>query len=80
MEATLARFQPMVTLEVGDVSPDAPVMSRALVEHMLARGYQAFEYAQDTIVAHRLRDTYDYDNILFLPHSRMARSGSGHAG
>ena len=79
MQATLSRFQPTVTLEVGDILPDAPVLSRELVQYMLDRGYQAFEYAGGAIIPHKVRDKYTYDNILFVPNSRTADNRSGNA-
>jgi hypothetical protein len=77
MQATLSRFQPTVTLEVGDVSPEAPVSSRELVQFLVARGYQAFEYAGGSIIPHQVRQTYEYDNILFVPDLQAAGRGGG---
>jgi FkbM family methyltransferase len=78
MQTTFSRFQPMVTLEVGDASPDAPVPSRELVHYVVARGYQAFEYTGGAIIPHKVRDTYIYDNLLFVPNSRTADNWSSH--
>ena len=67
MEKTLAECKPIVSLEVGDMDvPDAP-RSHDTISHLLARGYQAYEYRDGHIVPHQLQDTYAYADILFLP-------------
>ncbi|MDX2132111.1 MAG: FkbM family methyltransferase [Planctomycetota bacterium] len=70
MERLLAEKRPALTLEVGDVGTQAGDReSRRVVDHMLARGYDAFELAGDRLVPHTPRERYDYGNILFGPRA-----------
>ncbi len=68
MENTLLTSKPVVTLEVGDIegtNQDTP--SRKLVEHMVSMNYQCLEYAEGKFVKHIIKDSYFYDNLLFIP-------------
>lgn len=68
MERLLRTRRPMLTLEVGDVGTQAGEReSRRVVDHMLARGYDALEWSGDRLVPHTPRERYDYGNILFRP-------------
>ena len=71
MDRTLREVRPMITLEVGDVDLKKPSESRMLLESVLSRGYDAWEYHKPTrqLVPHVLQESYFYDNIL-LTHRR----------
>lgn len=67
---TMARHRPMLSLEVGDWGVAGMQPSREVVESVLAAGYRALEYrAEDggRFVAHRVKERYGYDNLLFVP-------------
>jgi FkbM family methyltransferase len=67
MEKTLANIRPIVSLEVGDMGIEGVKPSHETIKYLLERGYEAYEYNGTSIVKHKLRDQYDYDNLLFLP-------------
>lgn len=67
MEETIEKYHPIITIEVGDFDIEGVPRSKELVEFLINKGYQPYEYRGGKIVAHRLKDKYSYDNILFLP-------------
>ena len=67
MERVLRESRPVVSLEVGDYDVAGARPSSDLVEHMIARDYEAFEYAGGEFREHRIRSRYAYTNILFVP-------------
>ncbi len=68
MERLLTTSRPSLTLEVGDVGGAAGRReSRRVVDHMLERGYAAYELRGHELAEHVPQDTYDYGNILFRP-------------
>ena len=64
MTQTIDRHGPCIAVEVGDLSADQPLTSRALLERLADKGYEPFEYADGEIRPHSLLDRYGYDNIL----------------
>ena len=63
---TIARHKPIISLEVWD---DESRHSREDIAFLLDHGYAAFEYQAGRIIPHRLRERYEYANILFVhPH------------
>jgi FkbM family methyltransferase len=64
MTRTIDRHGPLITVEVGDLTDDQPLSSRALLERLTEKGYSPFEYADGEIRPHTLLDQYGYDNIL----------------
>jgi FkbM family methyltransferase len=67
MRRLLAEQRPVVTLEVGDLGVPGAPLSRDLVQAMADQGYQACELVDGRPVPHRVRRSYDYDNLVFLP-------------
>lgn len=68
MERTLREVKPVVTLEMGDVgAAKGTRTSRNVVDHILARGYQGFEYKGNKRVPHTPLETYPYTNLVFMP-------------
>jgi len=65
---TIARYKPIISLEVWD---DTSRNSREDLAFLLDHGYAAFEYQAGAIIPHRLRERYDYTNILLVHHSRV---------
>jgi FkbM family methyltransferase len=60
---TLARHRPAIALEVWD---DPARDSRDDIAFLTNHGYEAFEYQAGATVPHRLRDNYEYTNLLFV--------------
>ncbi len=67
LAATMRRHRPVLTVEVGDLSPDQPMESRELLASVCRDyGYQPFEFSDARIRKHELRERYEYDNILLV--------------
>ena len=69
MEETLARCRPMIFIEVGSKDIEGVLPSRDVVQYLLDKKYQAYEFKDGGIVRHQPKERYEYENILFLPES-----------
>jgi len=67
MQQTIEKFHPIITIEVGDFDIEGIPTSRTLVEYLIDKGYQPYEYKEGKIFRHIPKDKYSYENILFLP-------------
>lgn len=67
MEKTIKNFHPIISLEVGDMGIKGVLRSRELISFIENKGYQPYEFKDSKILQHGIKDTYQYDNILFLP-------------
>jgi FkbM family methyltransferase len=66
MEETISAFKPIIALEVGDLNLDNVPASNKLVSFLTSRGYQTYEYLNDNIKNHSVKETYDYQILLFI--------------
>jgi FkbM family methyltransferase len=74
-EKTLAAGRAVVTIEVGDdASAGTGRRSRDVIDHLTARGYEPRELRDGQLVRHEVRDSYEYDNLLFVPKGYRAAS------
>jgi FkbM family methyltransferase len=67
MQQTIEKFHPIITIEVGDFDIEGVPTSRTLVEFLIGKGYQPYEYREGKVFRHIPKDKYYYENILFLP-------------
>lgn len=68
MENTLRKHRPTLTLEMGDIAgSENQTPSRAVVDHILSRGYQGWEWHEGRLTEHKPVERYTYSNILFTP-------------
>jgi len=67
MEETIRNFHPIISVEVGDCGLDGIPSSRELIDFLIKKGYQPYEFKDGEIIKHELKKEYLYDNILFLP-------------
>lgn len=67
METLLREAKPVVCLELGDLGVEGAHPSRALVDHMIARGYRALEHSEDGFREHAPLERYPFTNLLFVP-------------
>jgi len=65
MDRILEQKHPIITLEVGDIVEGIPESKRT-VEYLLGRNYDCFEFRNGKIMKHVVKDTYGYDNLLFI--------------
>lgn len=68
MEKTIAKFHPVISIEVGDMGVKDIPTSKNLINFLVNKGYQPYEFKDGKILQHALKkNQYPYDNILFLP-------------
>jgi FkbM family methyltransferase len=63
----LPRLRPFVALEVGDMNAPGVAPSRAVVDRMLAHGYDVWESHLGDFVPHQPRHHYGFTNLIFTP-------------
>jgi FkbM family methyltransferase len=68
MERTINNFYPIISIEVGDLGvKDAP-KSKDLINFLVRKGYQPYEFIKGSILPHIPKNShYNYANILFIP-------------
>lgn len=71
MSDLLARQQPVISLEVGDLDVPGAPSSRELVDTLLEAGYEPWELHRGTPVPHRPQSRYAYQNLLFARTGRL---------
>jgi FkbM family methyltransferase len=64
MNKIINQAHPMITIEVGDLE-DLP-KSKDAIEYLLDKNYECYEFTNGKISKHIVRDSYVYDNLLFL--------------
>lgn len=62
---TIERYHPIITVEVGDYGINDKHSSEC-ISLLNNYGYQAYEYRNNRILKHNIKNEYTYDNILFL--------------
>jgi len=67
MQRIIELYRPIISIEVGDMNIPGIKSSRECVMFLIERGYKPFEYCNNRITEHQLRDSYNYGNILFIP-------------
>jgi FkbM family methyltransferase len=67
MKKTIDKYHPIISLEVGDDNIKQAKTCREVVLVLKDRGYDVFEYKSGKILPHKIKKSYQYDNLLFLP-------------
>lgn len=67
MEETIKASHPIISLEVGDMGVNGVLKSKDIIVYLRDKGYQPYEFKGGKLLRHELRETYKFDNILFLP-------------
>lgn len=62
---TIKEFHPIISMEVGDFDLNDKHSSEC-ISLLNNYGYQAYEYRNNRILKHNIKNEYTYDNILFL--------------
>jgi FkbM family methyltransferase len=69
MERTIAKFYPIISIEVGDFGVEGVPASKKLISYLENKSYKPYEFKDGEILLHVPKnDQYKYDNILFLPN------------
>ena len=69
---TIKKFRPIITIEVGDQGVKDIKTSQELINFLINKDYQPYEFKEDKILRHIVKDIpYEFDNILFLPDSNF---------
>jgi bifunctional pyridoxal-dependent enzyme with beta-cystathionase and maltose regulon repressor activities len=68
MEKTIEKFHPIITVEVADMDIKNIPPSKKVIEFLINKGYQSYEFKEGEILPHIVKsEPYKYDNILLLP-------------
>ncbi len=68
MKKTMDNFHPIISIEVGDVDVKGVPTSRDLIDVLVKKDYQPYEFNNGKILRHVHKyGPYQYNNILFLP-------------
>ena len=73
----ISQHRPIIVLEVWD---DESRRSREDILFLLAHNYTAYEYYAGKLVPHRLRDCYEYTNLLFVSSSAARSEAAAEVG
>ena len=65
MDFILKNIKPVICLEIGDLGVKGAKKSRNVIEHLLSYGYEVFEFNNESFYPHKLKDKYNYGNLLF---------------
>jgi FkbM family methyltransferase len=67
MDDTIKKYRPMISIEVGDAGIKGIPRSVELINYLVNKGYQAYEYKSGSIRKHDISDKqYPFENILFI--------------
>jgi FkbM family methyltransferase len=69
-ESTLRKYSPVVSIEVGDYT-EGGEQSRTVIEYAMALGYYPFDLVAGTLVPHKLKTNYTYNNLI-LKKNKMS--------
>lgn len=67
MGRTIKKYHPIISIEVGDQDIKGVIKCKKIVQYLLNKRYCSFEYNKGKIRKHKIKNKYEYDNILFLP-------------
>ncbi len=70
MEKTINKIHPIITIEVGDYGVEGVPPSKELIKYLIEKGYKPYEYNAGQIRPHKVKESYKYENILFLSESK----------
>jgi FkbM family methyltransferase len=68
MNTTIARFQPIIALEIGDIGASPTSTSQGLIDRLVNKNYKPYEIRDGKLVPHETagQTPYAYGNLLFL--------------
>ena len=67
-KVTLEKTKPSAQIksdEVGDYV-DNEAGSKEIIEYLIDRNYQPYEFQKGKILPHKIKDKYEYDNLLII--------------
>ena len=65
MDFILKEIKPVICLEIGDLGVAGAIKSKNVIEYILNYGYEVFEFNNLDLCKHKLKDTYNYGNLVF---------------
>jgi len=69
MEKIINEKPPIITIEVGDYN-EGEHKSKECIDFLLDRNYDMYEFNNKKIIPHKVKDSYEYDNLVCIPSSR----------
>jgi len=64
MSRIIKEKHPYITIEVGDIIESVPT-SKLCIKYLLDRNYKVYEFKNDKMMPHILKNSYKYDNLFF---------------
>ena len=78
MVNTIKKYKPIISIEVGDISPSNIKGSRANIEFLEKLGYKPYNFYKGEIIEHKMRNDYRamFGNVVFLskPDSKKSKA------
>ena len=69
MTNILKYARPIISIEVGDMDIPGVPSSGELINFLVSKSYQPYEFLEGRFSVHQPKDRYTYDNILFIPET-----------
>ncbi|MFX0141666.1 MAG: FkbM family methyltransferase [Candidatus Hodarchaeota archaeon] len=68
MRKTIAKFHPIISVEIGDMLVRGVPKSKDLIDFLVSKNYHPYKFKDGKILKQALdEEQYQYNNILFLP-------------
>lgn len=65
MNFILSHIKPIICLEIGDLGVVGARKSKDVIKYILDYGYEVFEFNSNNFSPHKLKQVYDYGNLVF---------------
>ena len=63
-EYILKNIKPVICLEIGDLGVEGARKSKDVIQYVLNYGYKVFEFKNERLSLHKLKDKYNYGNLI----------------
>ena len=64
MKFILKNIKPVICLEIGDLGVEGARKSKDVIQYVLNYGYKVFEFKNERLSLHKLKDKYNYGNLI----------------
>ena len=64
MKFILKNIKPVICLEIGDLGVEGARKSKDIIQFVLNYGYKVFEFKNEHLCTHKIKDKYNYGNLI----------------
>ena len=64
MKFILQNIKPVICLEIGDLGVEGARKSKDVIQYVLNYGYKVFEFKNERLILHKVKDKYSYGNLI----------------